>query len=339
MILSTNPPFLFIHIPKTAGTSIEEALFEYQDFNFLNEPHPIVAQYKTYLPSELYNSLFKFSFVRNPWSLQVSTYKYYVVNNGINMTFDEYIKWKFTGNPMDMKSRVTDYSNEDELKSRLMVPFHVNRMPQVYFLIDESGEIQMDFIGSLENINNDINTIVDKLKLEDIFLPHSNRSHDSKPYTEYYSNESKEIVTKRFEMDIKIFGYKYGDNSAPKNTGFITKKKFSDYGLIIPQNFYFNLGMLPYGYHDIIKRYDEVEVNRIKDEFSRNKIYRRIESLNNNLYSIEVSIREKEDILFGNPTEVDSLVLQEDILKLREYELVYKTQLRTLEIKLNGNNH
>lgn len=339
MVLSTNPPFLFIHIPKTAGTSIEEALFDYQDLNFLNEPHPIVAQYKTYLPSELYNSLFKFSFVRNPWALQVSTYKYYVVNNNIDMTFDEYIKWKFTGNPMDMKSRVRDRGNEEEIKSMLMVPFHVNRMPQIYFLIDEVGEIQMDFIGSLENINKDIDVIVDKLKLEDIFLPHSNKTGDGKSYTEYYTTETKELVGKRFEMDIKIFGYKYGDNSAPTNTGFTTKKKFSDYGLIIPQNFYFNLGMLPYGYHDIIRRYDESEVNRIKDEFSRNKAYRRIESLNNNLHSIEESIREKENELYGNPNGVDTLVLQEDILKLREYELVYKTQLRALEISLNQNNH
>ena len=94
MVLSTNPPFLFIHIPKTAGTSVEEALFDYQDFNYMNEPHPIVAQYKTYLSKEMFESLFKFSFVRNPWSLQVSTYKYYVVSNNIDITFEEYIKWK-----------------------------------------------------------------------------------------------------------------------------------------------------------------------------------------------------------------------------------------------------
>lgn len=334
MILSTKPPFLFIHIPKTAGTSIEEALFDYQDFNYLNEPHPIVAQYRTYLTSELYDSLFKFSFVRNPWALQVSTYKYYVVNNDIDMTFDEYIKWKFMGYPKDYEDRVRN--PED---SQLLVAYHMNRLPQTYFLMDEYGEIQMDYIGSLENIDEDFKELCNHLKLsDDVYLPHSNKSdYGRKTFMDYYTDETINIVRDRFSMDIKIYGYEYNLDK-PKNTGFIKHKSLENYGIKLPQHFYFNLGSLPYGLQDVLHRYDDEELVRIKTDHDRGKIYRRIESLNNNLESISQSIDEKEESLFNNnlSDSIDTLLIQEDILKLREHELVYKTQLRQIENELNN---
>lgn len=338
MVLSTNPPFLFIHIPKTAGTSVEEALFDYQDFNYMNEPHPIVGQYKTYLTKEMYDSLYKFSFVRNPWSLQVSTYKYYVVSNNINITFDEYIKWKFGGNPMMYLDRITDTGNIEEKKSRLMVAYHMNRLPQLYFLIDETGEIQMDFVGCMENITEDFDFVCKKLSINDYFLPHANKSDSNgKTFMDYYTPETKEIINNRFNMDIKVFGYQF-NTEKPKNTGVLIKKRLSDYGVVLPQFFYFNLGSLPYGLQDVLHRYDDEEVKRLKNEHDRNKVYRRMESLNNNLEEIRKSIEEKEDLLFSGNV-IDTLVLQEEILKLREYELVYRTQLHSIESTLNNYNH
>jgi len=335
MLLSNKPPFLFIHIPKTAGTSIEEALFDYQDFIYMNEPHPIVAQYKTFLSSEMYDSLYKFTFVRNPWSLQLSTYKYYCESNNIDMTFNEYIKWKFTGHPLDMLDRVSDDGDENK-KDKLSVAYHMNRMPQTYFLIDELGELQMDYIGSFEDIQNDFNTVVDKLSLSDVYLPHTNKSTytESKTFIDYYDDESIEIVRKRFHLDIKIFGYEYNGNK-PTNTGFVTKRTLKEYGVVIPENFFFNLGMLPYGYHDVVHRYDDNEVLRLKDEASRNKIHRRMESINLNLNEIEGQIDEKECILFGGVPTIEITVLQEEILKLREFQLVYRTQLSQIENELN----
>ena len=332
MVLSTEPPFLFIHIPKTAGTSIEEALFDYQDFNYLNEPHPVVAQYRTYLTTELYDSLYKFSFVRNPWALQVSTYKYYVRGNGIDMTFSDYIKWKFTGYPNDYIDKVNDEHNQ------LLVAYHMNRLPQTYFLMDEYGDIQMDFIGSIENINEDFDFICKKLSLSDeVYLPHSNKSeYNGKTFLDYYDEETMAIVRDRFNMDIKIYGYEFNLNK-PKNSGVFTKRKLSDYGIKLPQHFYFNLGSLPYGLQDIINRYDDEELERIRSEHDRNKVYRRMESLKNNLDVINQSIQDKEDELFNSePGEINTLLLQEDILKLREHEIVYKTQIRNIENQLNN---
>lgn len=205
--------------------------------------------------------------------------------------------------------------------------------------MDEYGEIQMDYIGSLENINEDFKELCNHLKLSDeVYLPHSNKSdYGSKTFMDYYTDETINIVRDRFSMDIKIYGYEYNLDK-PKNTGFIKHKSLENYGIKLPQHFYFNLGSLPYGLQDVLHRYDDEELVRIKTDHDRGKVYRRIESLHNNLESISQSINEKEESLFNHDLSdsIDTLLIQEDILKLREHELVYKTQLRQIENELNN---
>ena len=61
--------WLFIHIPKTAGTSISQALFG-SDFG-----HCTVDHYEIFSPKRFHN-YFKFAFVRNPWDRFLSAYKF-----------------------------------------------------------------------------------------------------------------------------------------------------------------------------------------------------------------------------------------------------------------------
>ena len=76
MLISKEKKFVFIHIPKTAGDSITEALREYcnvVDTNKYKHLHPRQIRNK-YFGDGTWNQFFKFAFVRNPWDRFHSDY-------------------------------------------------------------------------------------------------------------------------------------------------------------------------------------------------------------------------------------------------------------------------
>ena len=93
-MLSEKHSFLFLHLPKTAGNSIQERLKVYSDdkivclndiqdgverfevrnqFNGLHK-HSSLSEYKKVLPNVLFKRLFIFATIRNPWERMISFY-------------------------------------------------------------------------------------------------------------------------------------------------------------------------------------------------------------------------------------------------------------------------
>ena len=66
---------IFIHIPKTAGSSVAQALFG-------GSRHVPYFEYERINPRK-FKRFFKFSFVRNPWDRLVSTF-FFLKNGGMN---------------------------------------------------------------------------------------------------------------------------------------------------------------------------------------------------------------------------------------------------------------
>jgi hypothetical protein len=340
MILSTDPKFLFIHIPKTAGTSVEESLYYYQDFKYHHMVHGCSLQFKQYLNDDFFDELFKFSFLRNPWDLQVSCWRYYVRNHGVDMDFNEYIEWKFTGSIEDMKDRLPK-DNPDVNITLLRNGFYIHRTPLTYFLIDEQGNYLVDYIGSIERLQEHFSFITDKLGIKDAFLPHVNVStirDDSPDYRDYYNEKSIELVRSRFALDIFLYGYSFdGKFADPEKMGLLNDKNNSieKRGYKLPVDFYFSMGDLPYGLGEIEYRYTEGHLDDEVRNFQINKSHRRIISLQNNIRSIQDSITSMEDLILNNPE--DYLIFNtysKDIEKLRSKLLMYRIEIRKIEISM-----
>ena len=337
MVLSTDPPFLFIHIPKTAGSSIEDSLHSYTEFLYHELTHALSVQYRDWLEPIFFESLFKFAFVRNPWDLQVSCWRYYIRQQGVDMSFDEFIRWKFTGSIIHMIDRLP--KNEESSIDRLKSAFYVHRIPQTHYLINEKGEYLVDYIASFEKLHFHYEHLVDHLHLEKNYIPKVNVSSyqdEDRDYRKLYTEETKEIVRSRFNLDILMYGYQFEqDGPIEEKIGDVREKNntIQKRGYEIPTDFYFSFGDIPYGFHNIKSRFTDEKLKLEKSmEFELDKAHRRIRTLNQNIRVIAEYIENIMEELSENSEDV---YLYKKYLKeiqdLREKEIIYIIEIRKIE--------
>jgi len=232
MISHTNK-FVYVHIPKVAGSSINDTLKdEYFERDNLTHPsldpdnisfdpappHMRMSDYHKYglLNQEQYNTYFKFTFVRNPWDRIVSEYRYRQYPR--IFSFKEFIMHHLP---------VPSWSDE-----------YCHIIPQYDFIYNMDGVIEVDFVGKFERIQSDFNIICDKLELPTKPLFHKNKSSKTfnlntniienlrfikslinknrrrntfSHYTEYYDNESIDLIAHLYKNDINSFGYQFGE--------------------------------------------------------------------------------------------------------------------------------
>ncbi len=200
-MISHKYKFIFVHINKTGGTSIASILRKIsKNWAAKVEPwmigkHHLIEKYCEYADKKHgFENYFKFTIVRNPWDRLLSNYffrKYNFNDEFIqDMSFKEWV----------VNSKTGDYSFENCLSKR----------KQLDWIIDMNEEILVDFIGRFENLQQDFNTICDKIGIPRQQLPHKN-STKHKHYTEYYDEETKQIIAEKYAKDIEYFGYKFGE--------------------------------------------------------------------------------------------------------------------------------
>ena len=199
-MISHEHKCIFIHINKCGGTSIDNY------FNKRHGGHMTVSHYIKKYPTE-FSEYFKFSCVRNPWDKLVSFYHFHKKKNW-------YLRWdwdKMSAPSFCEFVRITkDYSKTKQNNIFKGHPTGYLRLAnQVDWLVDESGNLLVDYICRFEHLQNDFEIVCDRIGIPQEQLPHKIKSKH-KHYTEYYDEETKQIVAEKYAKDINYFGYKFG---------------------------------------------------------------------------------------------------------------------------------
>ena len=84
---------------------------------------------------------------------------------------------------------------------------HYPATPQFNWLSDEGGNFLMDYVFKLEDPNG-MDKVFNDLKIPKVKLPYKNKN-GHKHYTEYYNDETRDIVAEKYAKDIDYFGYKF----------------------------------------------------------------------------------------------------------------------------------
>lgn len=196
-MISPDKKFIFIHIPKTAGTSIENALKDESCIYRRNQWGPFDAPLNhltlnqiinSKLPSHInLNEYFKFAFIRNPWDKVISE------------CFCPHIQLIF-------KDCKTISEKIKKVCSLSTTGYGGHCKNQLAFI---NANLSMDFIGRFERLQTDFKYICEQLTINWLELPTENKSNRKKHYTEYYNDETKDIVEKSYAKDIEYFGYEF----------------------------------------------------------------------------------------------------------------------------------
>jgi hypothetical protein len=191
---------IFIHIPKTAGKSIEVAL----EGRTIIDPHfnKIFPKYKGPIKAygDFYRRYFKFAFVRNPWDRLVSVYHYYL--NGGNKTSTD----------RKIQKNIPRTFREFVLNLKFFTHSYIlaHLIEQADYIADGNDNMLVDFVGKYESLEKDFQRVCKKIGLKSN-LHHLNQSGHYH-YSKYYDSETKEIIGAMYRRDIKLFNYKFEDN-------------------------------------------------------------------------------------------------------------------------------
>jgi hypothetical protein len=186
---------IFIHIPKNAGISVSYTLF-----GNTGGSHRKLVDYQRIFGKRIINQYYKFSFVRNPWDRLVSTY-FFLMNGGLT---EKDKKWT--------AQHIAEYTDFTDFVTNWLSVDHVNNslhfQEQYRFLTNQKDELDVDFLGRFESLDQDFQTICEYLQI-DRTLKKTNSSKRKNDYKSYYNETTKAIVAEVYKIDIKLFNYSF----------------------------------------------------------------------------------------------------------------------------------
>lgn len=236
MLISHEYNFIFIHIGKTGGTSIEKVLCEYLNTDFeetKKDPdgnwwkHAWAKDMRKRVGLEIWRDYFTFSFVRNPYDMILSLYCMYTqypeyTNPDVHPAlyhpwnqyrdFEDFIvsmgkqryesdkKWHRQLDKLGVKTQIQVWNSLKNLQTSYLT--------ESWKGLRGPGKILVDFVGRFENFCIDFHAVCSHIGLPKLDLIHHGITQHQ-PYQEVYTQEMKQIVYQHFSLDIERFSYKF----------------------------------------------------------------------------------------------------------------------------------
>ncbi len=212
MKISIDHNFLFVHIPRTAGSSIASALsplciaerkryplkalsklglvpgWTWLDYRI----HLPLSVAQRRLPRGVFGAMLKFAVVRNPWDRMVSRYHHQRQRS---------IRRKLKQKSRDLGS-FADYICWEA--SRIGTEPGVTQLGMIATIDKKIGT---DRILRFENLAEDWAELIDHLGI-DAALPHWNRS-EHEDWRKFYGDEEAALVATHWACDIEAFDYTF----------------------------------------------------------------------------------------------------------------------------------
>ena len=179
--------FIYIHIPRTGGVSLEKV------FHHRYPRHQTLSECVKRTTLECVQDYYKFTFVRNPWDKVVSWYFYHTGKLYRPRTKEGFADWVRGGMQHHwVNIDGTRWTGRDPLSC--------------FEWLANDHELSFDYIGRFETYQEDFDTICDNIGIPRVTLPHKNKSKH-KHYSQYYDNETRDIVAEKYSKDLCEFGY------------------------------------------------------------------------------------------------------------------------------------
>jgi len=200
--------FVYIHLPKTAGTSLMQALRIRGSGDIVSH-----SPAKEFLPliKMLFPKVISITFVRNPYTRFVSLYNfarqgetyYHSVKNPANAPGGKHVDYDI------LSDKSLEQCAELLIQGKLgliptdTIPFW---RPQIEWLVDWQGKMAVDFIGRVETLDYDLKQLQ---KLHGIIsdpVPWLNKSTDDKTMPQF-TGRTRELVRLYYKRDFEMLGY------------------------------------------------------------------------------------------------------------------------------------
>ena len=212
MHISIDHKFQFIHVPKTAGATIAKVLAPYCEersavtsWRRLMTKVPVRENYskalikKHYtarwsrikLGRRLYDDLFSFAFVRNPFDRMVSRYEYirnehlhHRHEDVVRMDFSQFLIWEASRNSFKLRD-------------------------QASCICDFAGNVIIDEIYRFEDLNEGVRRMTQRIGIPTPDKIGWENKQDRMPYADYYKPADIDRVAQTFRRDLKLLHYDF----------------------------------------------------------------------------------------------------------------------------------